>query len=228
MLMVLFRKTSKLSFITLMLVIATGCATSRGVIDIVDEISLNPEAGQAIKFVRVTDNRDFQLNPRQADIPSLKHGEIDDSSVTERAIARKRNSYGKALGDILLPEGKTVMDVVENRLTEGFRENGYRVITNKDAGYDTAIPIQVDINKFWGWFSPGFWSLGINFVTSIIVTAPVDGFSEGIEFDSEVQKRFQTASGGNWTKVIDLSLDELNRDIEAEIREMQSANQTGL
>ena len=91
MLMVLFRKTSKLSFITLMLVIATGCATSRGVIDIVDEISLNPEAGQAIKFVRVTDNRDFQLNPdrqtfRRSNMvksttPVLQKGQLHESAT---------------------------------------------------------------------------------------------------------------------------------------------------
>lgn len=217
------RKMVKFILVTLMLVLAAGCATSRGVIDITDEVSANPAEGQAIKFVRVTDKRGFQLNPPQADIPSLKNGEIDDPVITERAIARKRNSYGKALGDILLPEGKTVMDVVENRLSEGFRENGYRVITDKDDGYDTATSIEVDINKFWGWFSPGFWSLGINFVTSIIVTAPIDGFSEGVEFDSEVQKRFQTGSSGNWTTVINLSLDELNKDIETEIQEIKTS-----
>lgn len=211
----------KLSLVTLMLMIATGCATSRGVLDIPDEASANPDEGQSVKFVRVTDKREFQLKPPQADIPSLKNGEINDPAITERAIARKRNTYGQALGDILLPEGRTVMDVVENRLSEGFKENGYRVLRDSEDGYDTAVPIEVDIKRFWGWFSPGFWSLGINFKTSIIVTAPVKGFSDGVEFDSEVQKRFQTASGKNWQQVIDLSLVELNNDIEMEIEKIK-------
>ena len=219
------RTGMKFLFATMMLVVATGCATNRGIIDITDEVSVNPDKGQAIKFVRVTDKRDFQLEPPQADIPSLKNGEIDDPAITERAIARKRNTYGKALGDILLPEGRTVMDVVENRLSEGFRENGYKVLTGKDDGYDNAIPIEVDIQNFWGWFSPGFWSLGINFKTSIVVTAPVNGFSEGVEFDSEVQKRFQTASGSNWQTVINLSLAELNKDIKAEITDIKASNE---
>ncbi len=218
------RTIVKSLLVAIAVLITTGCATNRGVIDISNEISVNPEKGQAVKFVRVTDKRKFQLKPPQANIPSLKNGEINDSSITERAIARKRNSYGKALGDILLPEGKTVMDVVENRLSVGFRQNGYKVLSKGDAGYDVAIPIEVDINNFWGWFSPGFWSIGINFKTSIIVTAPVDQFSKGIEFDSEVQERFQTASGGNWQKVINLSLAELNDDIEAEIRRIETSN----
>lgn len=218
------RTIVKSLLVAIAVLITTGCATNRGVIDISNEISVNPEEGQAVKFVRVTDKRKFELKPPQANIPSLKNGEINESSITERAIARKRNTYGKALGDILLPEGKTVMDVVENRLSVGFRQNGYKVLSKGDEGYDVAIPIEVDINNFWGWFSPGFWSIGINFKTSIIVTAPVDEFSKGIEFDSEVQERFQTGSGGNWQKVINLSLAELNDDIETEIRRIEASN----
>lgn len=209
---------------TILLIIMTGCATNRGEIDIKDIVSTNPSSGKALKFVRVTDKRDFQIKPKLANIPSLKNDEINDTSITARAIARKRNTFGQALGDILLPEGKTVMNVVENRLSKGFRENGYRVLSDKDTGYDKAIPVEVDIKKFWGWFSPGFWSLGINFQTSIVVTSPVQGFDKGIEFDSEVQERFQTASGSNWKTVINLSLDELNKDIQKEIQSIQASS----
>jgi len=210
--------------VALAILITTGCALGRGVIDISNEISVNPEKGQAVKLLRVTDKREFQLKPSQANIPSLNHRDIKDSSITERAIARKQNSAGKALGDILLPEDKTVMDVVENRLSVSFRENGYKVLSKGDEGYDVAIPIEVDINNFWGWINPGSWTIGINFKTSIRVTAPVNQFSEGIEFDSEVQERFTSASDSNWQKVIDLSLAELNDDIEAEIQRIEAFN----
>ena len=76
----------------------------------------NPSTGDAIKFVRVSDLRQFQIDPPQPDISSLMNDEIDDPLITSRAIARKRNSYGMALGDILLPEGKTVMKLVEAAL----------------------------------------------------------------------------------------------------------------
>lgn len=213
---------------TILLIIATGCATSRGIVDIEYDVSANPTEGEALKIVRVTDQRKFQIDPKQADIPSLKNDEINDPGITSRAIARKRNTYGKALGDILLPEGKTVMDVVENRLSKGFRENGHRVLSAGEVDYEKAIPIEIDINKFWGWFSPGFWSLGLNFQTSIVVTAPVSAFEEGIEFDSKVEERFQTATGSNWQTVINLYLDELNKDIEREIQSIQASNQSNL
>ncbi len=212
--------------VLLAIFITAGCSTSRGIIDISKETSANPQQGQAVKFVRMTDKRVFKLNPRQADIPSLKNGEIKDISITERAIARKRNGYGKALGDILLPEGKTVMDVVENRLSTGFRKNGYKVLNEGDEGYDVAVPIEVDINQFWGWFSPGFWSIGLNFKTSIIVTAPVAEFSKGVEFDSAVEERYQAATTNNWQEVINLSLAELNADIAAEIEKIKLANKS--
>ena len=217
-------RTIKTTLAIILIMIMTGCATNRGVIDINDDTSANPTVGKELKFVRVTDKRDFQANPKEANIPSLKNNEINDISITSRAIARKRNSYGKALGDILLPEGKTVMGIVENRLSKGFKENGYRVLSSGDANYDTAIPVEVDIEKFWGWFSPGFWSIGLNFQTSIIVTAPVREFKKGIEFDSEVQERFQNASGSNWKAVINISLDELNDDIQKEIQSNKSSN----
>lgn len=200
--------------VVLSVLILAGCATSRGVVDVSTEDSINPEAGQSVKFVQVVDERDFMLNPPQADIPSLKNGEINDASITARAIARKRNGYGKALGDILLPENKTVMDVVENRLSKGFRESGYRVLEQGDYGYEDAMPIAVDINEFWGWFSPGFWSISINFKTSVNVSAPESEFSEGVEFDSSAQEKFQVASGKNWKKVINQALDQLSEDIE--------------
>lgn len=221
---VIMKNTIKLTITFTILMILTGCATTRGVIDINENVSINPTEGQSIKFVRVTDKRKFQIDPRQADIPSLKNDEINDTNITSRAIARKRGGFGMALGDILLPEGKTVMDVVENRLSNGFKENGYRVLTTGDTGYASATPVEIDIEKFWGWFSPGFWSIGINFQTSIIVTAPVSGFESGVEFNSEVQERFQTASGSNWLTVINMSLDELNNDIQKEIQAIHASN----
>ena len=206
-----------LYLILLCSLLVTGCATSRGVLDIPEVSSATPLQGTALKIVSVTDQRDFQIKPRQADIPSLKGSEINDFKITSRAIARKRNAYGKALGDILLPEGKTVMGLVESRLSKGFNDNGYRVLSVGDDGYELATPVTVDIEKFWGWFSPGFWSLGINFQTLIVVTAPLGGFEDGVEMGSKVQERFQVASGKNWLTVIQMSLNQLNRDIQSRV-----------
>lgn len=192
----------------ILMIAAVGCATSRGTLDIEDIESTNPETGHAVRFVEIVDQREFQIDPPQPDIPSLKNDEIDDQAITSRAIARKRNGYGKALGDILLPEGKAVSDVVTNRLTAAFRSSGFRVL-DSGSEVEQSIPLEVRIKEFWGWFSPGFWSIGLNFRTSVVVFAPVVGFEQGVAFESEVERRFQTAMESNWQTVIDQSLQEL-------------------
>lgn len=211
--------------LVLFLVFLSGCATSRGVIDVQEDVSGNPTTGVALKIARVTDARKFEINPGQADIPSLKNDEIHNPAITSRAIARKRNSYGKALGDILLPEGSTVTGLVEDSLKNGLRENGYRVLELGESGYEDAAPIEVDIEKFWGWFSPGFWKIGINFETLLRLHGPVGPFVDGEEFDSQVEMKFMAAGEENWQTTIRASLDELNRDIAEDIQAYRESRQ---
>ena len=182
-------------------------------LEILAEAPENPSMGDAIKFVRVSDLRQFQIDPPSPEIPSLMNDEIDDSSITSRAIARKRNTYGAALGDILLPEGQTVMKLVEKSLAKGLRENGYRVFTERDSEYQDAAPIEVGIEKFWGWFEPGFWSAKLHFQTLIRLNGPVGPFRDGEEFDSHVVKSIQFASDDSWRATIKESLLQLNKDI---------------
>lgn len=138
------------------LFVATGCATTRGVIDVPATMGANPPSGPAVRIDRVTDRRVFEIDPRQANIPSLMNdAEIKDPKITSRAIARKRGGFGKALGDILLPEGRTVMKVVEEALTRSLQDAGYRVVSKQDPEAATAIPVEADIEQILGVFSAG-------------------------------------------------------------------------
>lgn len=210
----------KIVFLCLSIILVTGCATNRGVLDITTEPSVAAASTGhkgVIKFASVIDKREFQINPRQANIPSLKDNKINDSYITERAIARKRNGYGKALGDIVLPDGATVPQLVEQLLTHEFTRHGYHVAKPGDQEYEQAIPFDVEVNKFWGWFNPGFWSISISFETDVLVLAPVDPFVEGQRFSSYMQKNYQVASGKNWKEVIDLSLEALEHDVRKKV-----------
>src|SRR5215470_5983213 len=155
------------------LFIATGCATTRGVIDVPARLRPNPPSGPAVRIDRVTDRRVFEIDPRQANIPSLMNdAEIKDPKITSRAIARKRGGFGKALGDILLPEGRTVMQVVEEALRWSLQDAGYRVVSKDDAATATAIPVEADIDQFWAWFRPGFAEVAVEFESSVRLTSP--------------------------------------------------------
>ena len=93
-------KHLKLACLLLATTALFGCATSRSVVDIATPAVANGN-GQKV-FISVLDERRFELKPQVPEIPSLKEGEITDKSITERAIARKRNGYGMGLGDVKL------------------------------------------------------------------------------------------------------------------------------
>jgi uncharacterized protein YceK len=62
----------KLCIVFATLLTASGCATSRGVVDIRIPPSLSNSAAPAVRIEKVTDRRTFQIKPPQPSIPSLK------------------------------------------------------------------------------------------------------------------------------------------------------------
>ena len=106
----------------LLILVGTGCATNRGILTINERESQLNRTGVAVKINKIVDMRHFEPEPSDPSTPSLKRwDEINDKKITERAVARKRNSYGKAMGDILLPEGKTVGGLVESAVIKALR-----------------------------------------------------------------------------------------------------------
>ncbi|MEX2497167.1 MAG: hypothetical protein WD448_13815 [Woeseia sp.] len=204
-------------FILVIVASASGCATNRGILGVSQTVVDNPDTGVSVAIVRVSDKRSFELDPRQADIPSLKNAEIHNEWITSRAIARKRNSFGKAIGDILLPEGDTVTELVKDTVANAFRKSGYRVIDGADPAFANAVPIEVDINEFWAWMQPGFWQITLHHRASIALSGPLDALTGTNDVRSEVTEGFQTASGGNWAKTIDAGLAQLSSNISSAV-----------
>ena len=77
--------------------------------------------------------------------------QIGNDAIRARAYGRKRNSYGMALGDVMLPEGQTVAGMTQAVVTRSLRESGYRVVDRNDADYAQAKPLTVRVNKLWVW-----------------------------------------------------------------------------
>jgi hypothetical protein len=69
--------------------IATGCATTRGVIDVPAKMGTNPPSGPAVRIDRVTDRRVFEIDPRQANIPSLMNDAEIKTPRSPRARSRE-------------------------------------------------------------------------------------------------------------------------------------------
>lgn len=187
----------------------SGCAVGRGVVDVQVPPSSSPDAGTPVKIVSVVDKRVFQEKPPQPSMPSLKDGEIHDKAITSRAIARKRNSYGMALGDILLPEDRTVVSLTEEALTKALNEAGYRVLSEGDAGYADAAALTADIHQFWAWATPGFWEISLEFESKVALKGdwPVAGDTRNVRGYAKVGSVAATESV--WKEVLDKGLQDL-------------------
>jgi len=192
---------------------AVGCATTRGVIDIPARAAPNPSSAPAVRIDRVTDRRVFEINPRQANIPSLMNdSEIRDPNITARAIARKRGGFGKALGDILLPEGRTVIQVVEEALTRSLQEAGYRVVGKQGPEAATAIPIEADIEQFWAYFRPGFAEVAVEFESSVRLTSPLPALQVGDPIKGISRVTGMAATSSTWQEAVTKGVDDFSRN----------------
>jgi len=147
----------------------SGCATSRSEVSLASPAAgTTPSAPQAsanakpIVLRTVTDARVFEAKPRDPSIPSLgfEGAPAATADVKARAIGRKRNTYGMALGDVLLEPGDSIEQVVRKEVTEALREAGYRIVA---APAPADVPVMdVRIGQFWSWIQPGFWAITVH------------------------------------------------------------------
>jgi hypothetical protein len=215
--MIATRAVFAMSLVAWILSGATGCATSRGVVEIQIPEANDPLSESAYKIVSVEDRRNFELKPQPPSIPSLKNGEIDDPAITSRAIARKRNGFGKALGDILLPEGRTVQQLTDEAIVRAFRESGLSVVSREHPQWDSAKPIEAEIQQLWAWMTPGFWALALDFDMRVRIKTDLGEFREGEEAHGAIQLHTQGAATRQWLNTINKGLEEFNRDLKAKI-----------
>ncbi len=188
-----------------LLLLLTACATNRSYVSL--EVPVGAVAGQGDKIAvigEVNDRREFQENPDDPSIPSLKKGAeyALDTEGRKSAIARKRNGYGKAIGDIQLQPPQTVVSITRQLVADGLQQRGYRVLADGEAAPDGALRVDVDIREFWAWLTPGFWSIGLEAKINTLLK-----FSGAHSGDAEVaayaEKRAQTGVEDNWKETYD-------------------------
>jgi len=198
-----------------LIALTSGCATSRSVVslDQPSSSSTNPERGVAIKIIKVTDARVFEAAPKNPDTPSLSSDDMPNSSIKVRAIGRKRSGFGMALGDVLLPEGQTVSDMMASALADGFRQANYRVLTQGEAGYDTAIPIKAQVIQFWSWFQPGFWEVQVHNRSEVEITGTLHELSKGLTVQGAADESMMAVTESDWQEISSLGLKNFSENL---------------
>ncbi|NVZ53780.1 flagellar biosynthesis protein [Pseudomonas sp. B6002] len=201
----------RIAFGVAALVMLAGCATSRSEVD-VNVAPLNTTQAAAASngkkvLISTVDDRVFQISPRSPDVPSLKNDEVTDKSITERAIARKRNSYGKGLGDVLLPSGRTVSQLVNESVAAAYKQAGYQVVT--EPGTADATAVKVHIVEFWSWFTPGFFYVDVSNKSHLRIETP--GATE-LNVVTRKNESMQAVTENDWKKITEAGLQEVSRE----------------
>ncbi len=192
--------------------VLAGCATSRSEIDL-------PAAPQAVAtktptttaYIRtVRDARVFEEAPGEPSTPSLGFGGSAQATadIKARAVGRKRNTFGKALGDILLKDGQTAESVIRDQLGAALSEAGYRVAPDAAQAGPDAVPVDASITKFWTWFTPGFWAITVSADIATDITIG-DGAAKSVVAYAEDKK--QVAADGTWIDILSLALDDYRK-----------------
>ena len=200
-----------------MVALLAGCATSRSVLEIMpSSVPENTQTaatanGKAVYIDTVRDSRSFQENPPSPSIPSLDPSEASSDAIKLRAIGRKRNTWGKALGDILLADGTTVESLIASAINRAFSENGYQVLDNSSKVTPGVYVVDADISQFWAWMNPGFWAITLSAEISTNLSIKVDAKNEQLVVQSESSDHFQTGMESNYIQVV---TDALNLYVE--------------
>jgi hypothetical protein len=186
--------------------ILAGCAVGRTTVDVSAPQGTNPATGKYVRIDSVKDDRTFTVKPPSADMASLDPDEDSSDASKARAIGRKRNSYGKALGDVVLPEGKTTSSLVEIALATGFQEAGYIVVKPADPNFAAATPVTAQIDDFWAWIQPGFWSISTNQKSELKLSGDVGALHGTQTVTTRVTESKQVVASSDWQQIVEEGL----------------------
>ena len=202
-----------------LVVLFSGCATTTSTIDVQHPQAPAVAAKGFAKITEVRDIRRFDAAPRDPSTPSLENAqELNNAAITSRAVARKRGGYGMAFANVLLPEGRTVEIVVREAAARALTEQGYQVVDAKSPHFEKALPMQIDIDQFWAWFTPGFWQVTVEFRSLLLVKA------EGLTGRKEVSVRGNAVVKGmavtdsEWKEVVVAGVNDLTKNLKAVLK----------
>lgn len=197
-----------------------GCATSRSALDVSVPTSSNiaPQNGKTVFINKATDKRIFEVAPPSPEIPSLDPSEEQNDKIRLRAIGRKRNGFGKALGDILLKEGQTVETMTSASIAQAFAGKGYRVIASRGEATNETFIVDANIEKFWAWMNPGFMAITLSTEISTDLTIKSADGSEIKKVSVKASDSYQLGTESNWIEVVNKALGLYVEDLKSKIK----------
>jgi len=199
----------------------SGCAAKRGEVALqvpTAKAETTPSNGKQIYINSVVDKRVFEVKPSEPNIPSLDPSEPQSDDIKARAVARKRNGYGMAMGDIVLNTNQTVNSVIKDSLKEAFSGNGYQVIDTKDQITPQTYIADIQILKFWSWMNPGAFAITLNCEIETNVNVKKEGDPKSHSLHVKAADSFQMGTESNYIEIMQKALQQYIAEAKAEIK----------
>ncbi len=180
----------------LLLVLLTGCVLGRRTVDLpVQSIPPGTEGKGEIFIGKIEDGRTFQNKPSDPSLPSI---DGDVNTLTEKQkgmmIGRQRGGFGNAAGDVALPANDSVIARTRQLLENGFKSRGYSITSDASAPKS----VKATINKFWAWFTPGFWTITFEAHVNYTLRLTKPDGPKTIILQGYGRNQGQVASDANW------------------------------
>lgn len=199
---------------------ASGCAVNRSVLKVAAPEATPSAAGKPALIRTIVDKRVFVDRGTDPNMPSLGEGgwEKHTPEQRSRAVGRKRNSWGKAIGDVFLEEGNSVQQMIRASLGAALQRLGYGLVPTESTPPDGTLVLDVVINKYWSWIDMGFATIGIEaeIATDVSVGPP---HQQTKTITAKAEKRVLAATESQWQEVLDKVVREYVANAEATLRQ---------
>ncbi|WP_052433580.1 hypothetical protein [Sulfurospirillum arsenophilum] len=198
-----------------------GCAAKRGEVALAvptTNAEAVPSNAQQIYINSVVDKRVFEVKPSEPNIPSLDPSEPQTDTIKARAVARKRNGYGMAMGDIVLNANQTVNSVIKDSLKEALKSKGYQVIENKDQITPQTYIADVKIVKFWSWMNPGAFAITLSCEIETNVNMKKEGDPQAYNIHVKAADSYQMGTESNYIEIMQIALQKYIAEAKTEIK----------
>jgi hypothetical protein len=203
-------KTASLCTLLVISLLASGCVTGRRTISPKVPSAQASTTKGSIALRNVTDDRHFEDKSAGPSTPSV-HGKLAQMTPDQLAmmVGRQGNTGGRAMGDLALADGQTVMSKVRELVSAGFAHRGYATSSSPSKGND----VDVHINEFWAWFTPGFWS--VDFEARIQCGISVKG--RNMVVTGYGKNSGQMANDTNWEQAYEYAFADFLKNLESQL-----------
>jgi hypothetical protein len=205
---------AKLGMALAMTVALGACALTRSEVAVAQNVAPDPASGVVVVIESVFDQREFSDAPGYPSMPSLKESsQLNDKQITSRAIGRKRNTVGGALGDVLLSPPQTVASLVGDAVKSGLRDAGYRVVDASDPANARAPRITVRVIEFWNWVTPGMSTIKLDHASRIVLEGGLPALRQPVIITAEGREGYFAISESVWAPFVLQRLSELRQKV---------------